>query len=136
MIMPEELILEVKVACEPALTVQGHTRDIVMIPFTGEASGPYFAGKIIGPGVDTQKVPKGGVPALSARYMLEGTDKAGNACRIFIENEGQWGGEFHPLIVTDSALLKDWETAPLRATVQGIPGGVLVRVFMLPQART
>ena len=127
--MNEELILTIKVACDPALSVQGHTRDIVMIPFAGEASGPYFTGKIIGPGVDTQKIPKGGVPALSARYMLEGTDKAGNACRIFIENEGNWGGEFHPLIVTDSPLLKDWETASLRDTVEGIPGGVLVSVF-------
>ena len=127
--MAEELLLEIKVACDPALTVQGHTRDVVMIPFTGTASGPYFTGKIIGPGVDTQKVPKDGVPALSARYMLEGTDKAGNACRIFIENEGTWGGEFRPTVVTDSPLLQDWETVPLRATMEGIPGGVLVRVF-------
>ena len=127
--MAEELLLEIKVVCDPALTVQGHTRDIVMIPFTGTASGPYFTGKIIGPGVDTQKVPKDGAPALSARYMLEGTDKAGNACRIFIENEGTLVGGFRPMIVTDSPLLQDWETAPLRATVEGIPGGVLVRVF-------
>lgn len=127
--MHEELILTIKVACDPALSVEGHTRNIVMIPFGGEASGPYFTGKIIGPGVDTQKIPKGGVPALSARYMLEGTDKGGNPCRIFIENEGNWGGEFHPLIVTDSPLLKDWETARLRDTVEGIPGGVLVSVY-------
>ena len=29
----------------------------------------------------------------------------------------------------DSPLLKDWETADLGATVEGIPGGVLVRIF-------
>ena len=133
--MQEELILKIMVACDPALTVKGNKRDIVMIPFTGTASGPYFTGKIIGTGVDTQKIPKGGVPALSARYMLEGTDAAGNPCRIFIENEGNWGGEFHPLIATDSPLLADWEAAPLRAQVDGIPGGVQVSVFMArPQA--
>ena len=126
--MAEELLLEIKVACDPALTVQGHTRDIVMIPFTGTASGPYFTGKIIGTGVDTQKVPKDGASALSARYMLEGTDKAGNACRIFIENEGTWGGEFRPTVVTDSPLLAEWEQLPLAATVTGIPGGVQVRI--------
>ena len=126
----EELILQIQVACESPLSVKGQQRDIVMIPFGGTASGPYFTGKIIGPGVDTQKIAKGGVPALSARYMLEGTDKAGSACRVFIENEGNWGEGFHPMIVTDSPLLAAWETAPLRATVEGIPGGVLVSVFM------
>ena len=132
--MKEELILQIKVVCEEALTVKGHTRDIVMIPFSGTATGPDFTGKIIGPGVDTQKIVQNGTPALSARYMLEGTDKAGNACRIFIENEGNWGGEFHPLIVTDSPVLKDWETARLRDTVEGIPGGVMVSVFRILEA--
>ena len=66
---------------------------------------------------------------LSARYMLEGTDAAGNACRIFIENQGSWQEGFTPRIVTDSSLLKELETAELTATVDGIPGGVLVRIF-------
>ena len=61
--------------------------------------------------------------------MLEGQDAAGNACRIFIENQGGWENGFTPRIVTDSPLLKDWETADLGATVEGIPGGVLVRIF-------
>lgn len=83
----------------------------------------------MGTGVDTQRIGQDGKTRLSARYMLEGQDAAGNACRIFIENQGSWEDGFTPRIVTDSPLLKDWETADLGATVEGIPGGVLVRIF-------
>lgn len=125
----EQLILSIRVTCEEPLSVKGHTRDIVMIPFTGEASGPWFTGRIVGPGVDTQKIGKGEKPALSARYMLEGEDRDGKSCKIFIENQGIWGGAFTPMVVTDSEALKDWETARLRASVDGIPGGVMVSIY-------
>ena len=96
---------------------------------TGEAEGPLFRGTIAPFAVDTQKVPKGGKPFLSARYLLCGKDRDGNGCRVFIENQGVFGEEFTPLVVTDSPLLADWETAPLSATVEGAPGGVTVRLF-------
>ena len=127
--MNGELLLEIRVTLLESQRVNGAARDIVMIPFTGTAGGPWFTGTVIGPGVDTQKIGKDGKAALSARYMLEGTDKSGQNCRIFIENEGGFDTGFHPLIVTDSALLSAWETAALSATVEGAPGGVLVRIF-------
>lgn len=123
------LLLEIKVKCEEPLRVVGAQKDIVMIPFTGEASGPYFSGHVMNTGVDTQKIEKDGSTMLSARYMLEGTDFGGNRCRIFIENQGIWKKGFTPMIVTDSPLLAEWETAELYAEVDGIPGGVLVKVF-------
>ena len=122
------VLMEIEVKCEEPLRVAGAKRDVVMIPFSGKVTGKYFQGQIVGPGVDTQKIDKGGIPFLSARYMLEGTDYAGNPCRIFVENQGSWGGEFVPTVVTDSPLLADWETADLYAEVNGIPGGVLVKV--------
>ena len=61
-------------------------------------------------------------------HMMEGTDAAGNACRVFVENQGTWEDGFIPRIVTDSPLLADWETARLSATVEGIEGGVLIRI--------
>ena len=125
----EEMLLEIRAKCHDALSVKGFARDIVMIPFDGEAAGPLFHGRIVGPGVDTQKIGKDGKPLLSARYMLEGEDAAGTPCRIFIENQGSWETGFRPMIVTDSPLLKDWETAALSATVEGAPGGVTVRIF-------
>ena len=124
-----ELLLEITVACEEPVSVKGQETTVVMIPFTGTTEGPYFRGKTVGTGVDTQRIGQDGKTRLSARYMLEGQDAAGNACRIFIENQGGWENGFTPRIVTDSPLLKDWETADLGATVEGIPGGVLVRIF-------
>ena len=126
--MQDELLMEITVACEEPVSVAGANRTVVMIPFTAEASGPYFTGRVTGPGVDTQKIEKGGIPRLSARYMLEGTDAAGNACRIFVENQGDFENGFIPSVVTDSPLLAGWETADLYATAEGIPGGVIIRI--------
>ena len=120
-------LLQINVTCLPVQEVKGHTLDIVMVPFTGEAHGSGFNGHVIGTGVDTQKYDKNGRGVLSARYMLEGHDAAGQKCRIFIENEGT--GEWHPRIVTDSELLADWETAVLSATVDPAEGGVTVRIY-------
>lgn len=127
------MLMEIQVACHEAIRVNGQTRDIVMIPFEGSASGPYFTGRTVGQGVDTQKISKDGICRLSARYMLEGKDAAGNACRVFIENEGIWKGGFRPTVVTDSPLLKSWETSRLSATVNSAPGGVTVRIYLEPQ---
>ena len=123
------LLLEIRVACGEALSVKGRQMSVVMIPFTGVSEGPYFFGKTLGTGVDTQKIGKDGSFLLSARYMLEGTDAAGNACRIFIENQGNEQEGFVPRIVTDSPVLKHWEETELYSAIEGIPGGVMVRVY-------
>ena len=127
--IPNELLMEIRVECGEAVSVRGQETAVVMVPFTGTTEGPYFQGKTVGTGVDTQRIGEDGAARLSARYMLEGTDAAGNACRIYIENEGNGQEGFIPRIVTDSPLLKGWETAELGATVDGIPGGVLVKIF-------
>ena len=124
----KELLLEIHVTCREAVSVEGGSRKIVMVPFDGQAEGPLFTGRIIGTGVDTQTIENGGI-TLSARYMMEGKDAEGNPCRIFVENQGNGESGFHPMIVTDSALLREWETAELSATVEGAPGGVIVRIY-------
>jgi len=128
--MHDELLMEIRVTCYEPVSVEGKNKKIVMIPFGGEASGEYFNGKVVGTGVDTQKIDPDGKVFLSARYMLEGTDAAGNACRIFVENQGGWDTGFTPAIVTDSPLLACWETADLYATAEGIPEGVMIRILM------
>lgn len=127
--MDKELLLEIRVKCFAPMVVKGRTRDIVMIPFGGEAKSPWFTGTVEGPAVDTQKIPKDGEAFLSARYLLRGKDRDGNDCQVFIENQGSAGSGFTPTIVTDSPALASWETTPLRAEVDGIPGGVLVRIM-------
>lgn len=124
-----EMLTEIRVECDEAVSVRGQETTVVMIPFTGIAEGPCFRGKTAGIGMDTQQIGKDGNARLSARYMLEGTDAAGNTCRIFVENQGSEAEGFTPRIVTDSPLLKEWETAELGASVEGIPGGVRVRIF-------
>lgn len=105
--MQEELLMEIRVRCDGPVSVKGTEKQIVMIPFTGEASGPYFNGRVVGTGVDTQTIGKDGKAFLSARYMLEGDDAAGSSCRIFVENQGSWETGFTPKVVTDSPLLAD-----------------------------
>ena len=125
----ETLLLEITVSCQEPVSVKGQRTTVIMIPFTGTADGPFFKGRTAGTGVDTQKIGPDGRFLLSARYMLEGTDAAGNACRIFVENQGNEQEGFVPRIVTDSPVLKHWEDAELYSTIEGIPGGVMVRVY-------
>ena len=125
---PEE-ILEITVHCAEGPCVQGRHMRVAMIPFTGEASGPYFHGKIIGTGTDTQKTHSDNAFLLSARYMLEGKDHTGRDCRIFIENNGTAPDRCIPTVVTDSDALAHWEDAELFSRVEGWGDGVKVHIF-------
>ena len=123
-----EQLLEIHVICYEAVSVKGGKKDIVMVPFGGEAGGSLFHGRVIGTGVDTQTVVNGKA-TLSARYMLEGTDAEGNPCRIYIENQGNMETGLRPMIVTDSPLLREWEESELFSTVESAPGGVTLKIF-------
>lgn len=80
-----------------------------MLLFDGECKGDYFQGTVLSGGVDTQKVDADSKGTLSARYILEGVDKEGAPCKIFIENNAELGTEnslTRPQIFTDSQCLK------------------------------
>ena len=124
-----ELLMEIAIRIKGSQFVAGHTKDICMIEFDGTATGPHFNGEVIGTGVDTQKIEKTKEMALSARYMLEGKDSAGNACRIFIENNGMDFDNCKPTVYTNSPLLADWETSDLTAKVIPQEGGVKIQVY-------
>ena len=128
-----ELILEVHVHVKSSDYVEGHTLNVAMLPFDGTADGPYFTGKVIGSGVDTQKIQKSGEMLLSARYMLEGTDYKNNPCRIFIENSGNDMAHCTPMMVTNSPALAEWETAKLTACVKPGPEEVLIQVYRVDE---
>ncbi len=55
-----ELLLKIHVQCGEAVLVEGHTKDILMIPFSGKAEGPYFTGRILGEGMDVRRRGKTG----------------------------------------------------------------------------
>jgi hypothetical protein len=85
-----EEVFTVHVAIEQAIDLQNDAGDsVVMIAFKGRVAGKYFTGQVLDGGVDTQVIGKGGGRhTLSARYMLEGVDHAGESCKIYIENNG------------------------------------------------
>lgn len=125
-----ELLLTIDVECYEALNVKGQEKEVVLVQFGGTASGDYFSGSVIGTGTDTQKYDlKSGSKCLSARYILEGRDRDGKQCRIFIENELNSENCWHPMLVTDSNCLSPWEKLALTATVDSTDKGVVVRIY-------
>ncbi|MBQ6695237.1 MAG: DUF3237 family protein [Lachnospiraceae bacterium] len=91
-----------------------------MLLFDGTCEGEYFQGRILSGGVDTQMVNPEGRGTLSARYMLEGIDKEGNPCKVFIQNDAEIGTEdstTHPQIFTDSECLKWLEQETLTGRI-------------------
>lgn len=116
------------------IEVKGNTGTVRMILFSGDVEGSDFKGKILPGGVDTQRQLKDVPLQLSARYVLEGADRAGKSCRIFIENQGiaDTNGQVRktkPKIITDSADLSWLETADLTGTIEPWKKGVIIHIF-------
>lgn len=130
--MQETLTIHVEIS--DCIEVKGNTGIARMILFAGDAEGSGFKGKILPGGVDTQRQLKDVPLQLSARYVLEGVDRAGKSCRIFIENQGivDTNGQVRktkPKIITDSADLSWLETADLTGTIEPWEKGVIIHIF-------
>lgn len=126
----KKLLLTIDVLCAEGIGVKGAKTEVIMVPFTGRAFGEDFNGRIVGSGVDTQKFDlASGESTLSARYILQGTDREGVPCRIFIENTVHDEAGWHPMLVTDSKALSEWERLPLTASVDPTESGVVVRIY-------
>ncbi len=125
-----ELIVTINVTTYEAQVLDGGNSRVVMIPFSGEATGKYFNGRTIANGVDTQ-ITTDDIFFLSARYMLEGTDRSGRKCRLFIENNGTSLGNCVPKIYTDSEELAFLESARLTADVECVENGVVVKIYIV-----
>lgn len=132
----EKPILVIDVLLDEIFNVEGTVGKATMILFHGSCDCENFKGRILPGGVDTQKEAAGEPRFLSARYILEGKDCDGKECHIFIENNGETAplsgdGVIHtkPIIYTDSEALKWMETADIRGTVTGAPGGVTISLY-------
>lgn len=126
-------ILTIYVEIGKTYEVCGHNGIARMILFSGHGTGSGFQGTILPGGVDTQQQDNKTL-ALSARYILEGTDGTGQKCRIFIENEGMADGNGNinqtiPKITTDSEALAWMETATLTGTITPWERGVVIHIF-------
>ena len=122
-------LLTINVSCKESIEIKGHRQTVVMIPFDGTAEGGRFSGKVIGLGYDTQKITPDGKCMLSARYVLEGKDASGNACRVFIENESREDGKILPQITTDSPALGFLESETMYSEISPVQHGVIIRIF-------
>ena len=132
-----EEVLTINVRITETYEVKGSHGTARMILFDGDADSEYFKGTILPGGVDTQKDISDKDSAktfLSARYILKGTDRDGNDCSIFIENNGEFSdtsdGTTTPTILTDSPALSFLECASLYGTIEGIEGGVRIHIYI------
>lgn len=127
-------VLTFDINCTGAIEVKGTTAEAVMIDFNGSADCENFKGIVLPGGIDTQKEWYGTPRSLSARYILEGVDCAGQNCRIFVENNGEAGANgietTAPRIITDSKALSYLETSELIGTLEPSEQGVIIHIFL------
>ncbi len=135
-----KLILEIRVRFSPEeiSRLTGPVGEVLMIPFGGTVSGELFTGRVCPGGTDVQRVDPAGVRHMCARYMLEGTDHTGAACRIYVENNGWFTGPLAPgepfatvpTFVTDSAALAP-RLHRSGFVGEGVPDpeGVIIRLY-------
>lgn len=129
--MREVLTFDVEIT--GAEEVKGANGEAVMIAFGGYADCEHFHGKILPGGIDTQTEWPGMTRSLSARYILEGVDREGQSCRIFVENNGvvREGEDLRttPRILTDSRALAFLEQEELTGTITPAEKGVTIHIF-------
>ena len=137
--MKDKLILEIiiEVYSEQITSLTGAAGTVQMIPFGGTVDCELFKGVVAPGGVDTQVVNQNGVRNMSARYMLTGTDKEGQSCHIYIDNEG-WFSEKDsdecfktiPHFLTDSVCLGPY-LHQNKFRGEGFPGekGPVIRIY-------
>ena len=87
--MADKLIMEVLVSIEgkDVSFLKGPAGEVVMIPFGGTVQGEIFNGVVCPGGVDCQRVNLTGVRHMCARYMLEGTDSAGERQQRLVQRD-------------------------------------------------
>ncbi len=126
-------LFDINVVCTSFECVKSTKGQINMIGFTGDCHCDFFDGKIISGGVDTQKFISGEPGTLSARYILDGTDKTGKSTRIFIENNGVCDKDgkvtTHPVIYTDNPDLAYLSEMYITGTVEGRDDKVTISFF-------
>ncbi|MFS0872655.1 DUF3237 family protein [Paenibacillus xylanilyticus] len=136
--MEWEEVLTVHVMIRETLNLQNDDGDsVVMISFTGHVTGKYFEGIILDGGVDTQIIGKvGDRHNLSARYMLRGTDYTGQACEIYIENNGTFNKKLKdvlfrtsPKIITNSKALSFLNGDILVGEGLQVESGIDIKVY-------
>jgi hypothetical protein len=115
-------VFQIHVILDQTFSVQGGKGSATMILFHGDLDTTFFKGEIQPGAVDTQRS-----GAISARYILQGTDADGAPTKIFIDNS-QVNGVLKPYVLTDNPKLRwlentDWEARIAMGGFGGFGGG-------------
>ena len=111
---------------------------VSFIPFTATVESTLFTGKTLPGACDVQVENPAGSRNMCAKYMFEGMDSAGNACKLYVENNGYLAevmrndAFFHacPRFITDSPVLGEYLSQQrFRSEVQGRDWGVEIRIY-------
>ena len=116
---------------------------VSFIPFTATVESELFTGKTLPGACDVQVENPAMSRNMCAKYMFEGVDREGNACKLFVENNGYLApvmrnDEFfnaYPYFLTDSPVLGPYLCQRrFRSEVQGREWGVEIRVYDVLEA--
>lgn len=133
-----EQVMVVHVRTEEAIHLNQENGDsVVMIPFSGYATGPWFEGEIEKGATDTQIISADrSKHSLSARYIMNGKDHLGDPCKLYIENNGNFYEpnphylfRTYPRIITSSAALKFLEQAIMVAEGTFTEKGLQIKIY-------
>ena len=116
-------VFQIHVVLDQMFNVQGGKGSANMILFHGDLDTTFFKGEIQPGAVDTQRS-----GAISARYIIQGTDADGTPTKIFIDNS-QVNGVLKPYVLTDNPKLRwlettDWEARIAMGGFGGFGGGM------------
>ncbi len=117
-----------------SLSNGGH---VTIIPFGGYVESELFTGRILPGAADVQVTNAAGVKHMCAKYMFEGQDAKGNACHLYVENNGYFpkgevGDPFDatPTFKTDSKELESYLMGEhFRAEGHGRPEGPDIYIY-------
>lgn len=129
-----EEILTIEVSLKRSSLRHEGLDNIMTVPFTGEAKSKWFCGTILPGAADVQRRRLWKTVRFCADYTLEGTDYAGEKCKIHIVNVDEGHG-WKPAVTTDSKALSFLNTADCRAVLQGYRDRLTVRIFARTENR-
>ncbi len=136
----DKLIMEFKISIkgEEITNMEGPRGSVTFIPFGGSVESELFTGEIMPGAADVQVQNPAGSRHMCAKYIFKGIDKEGNACHLFVENNGYLQecnrNDPHlnacPTFITDSPVLGEYlSQARFRTEVHGTETGVCIKVF-------
>jgi len=133
-----EELMKIEINIDSMVSLDSSIGDsVVMISFTGQATGKFFQGEVQPGGVDTQIISQDKKKhTLSARYIIKGKDYLGQDCTLYIENNGNihepneaYIFRTYPNIISSNESLQFLEQDILVAEGRASENGVTIYIY-------